>query len=90
MTLLINCLNNINKAIYGVIILLIHCFNKVNNFILGKTTPARLGPIENLTFREKYEAELILLSGVGVIILLFIFAFCIVGQMDPYTNGCLV
>jgi|GEM_PF-1647060 len=25
-----------------------------------------------------------------LIILLFIFAFCIVGQMDPYTNGCLV
>ncbi len=53
-----------------------------------KSSPVRLYPKQS--FREKYEAELILGAGAMVIILLFIFAFCIVGQMDPYNNGCLV
>ena len=39
---------------------------------------------------EKYEVEIIFAKGIILIILLFIFAFCIVGQMDPYNNGCLV
>lgn len=29
-------------------------------------------------------------AGAMVIILLFLFAFLVVGPMDPYTNGCLV
>ena len=57
------------------------------SFFEGKSSPVRLYPKQS--FREKYEAELILCAGAMVIILLFIFAFCIVGQMDPYTNGCL-
>lgn len=52
-----------------------------------KSSPVRLYPKQ---FREKYEAELILGAGAMVIILLFIFAFLVVGPMDPYTNGGLV
>lgn len=53
-----------------------------------KSSPVRLYPKQS--FREKYEAELILGAGAMVIILLFLFAFLVVGPMDPYTNGCLV
>lgn len=51
----------------------------------NKPTPVRLH--KKVSWREKYEVEIIFAKG---IILLFIFAFCIVGQMDPYNNGCLV
>ena len=53
-----------------------------------KSSPVRLYPKQS--FREKYEVEIIFAKGIILIILLFIFAFCIVGQMDPYNNGCLV
>lgn len=53
-----------------------------------KSSPVRLYPKQS--FREKYEAELILCSGAMGIILLFLFAFYVVGPMDPYYNGCLV
>lgn len=53
----------------------------------NKPTPVRL---HKKSWREKYEVEIIFAKGIILIILLFIFAFCIVGQMDPYTNGCLV
>lgn len=53
-----------------------------------KPTPARLH--KKQSFREKYEGELILAAGAGVIIVLFLFAFYVVGPMDPYTNGGLV
>ena len=53
----------------------------------NKPTPVRL---HKQSFREKYEAELILCAGAMVIILLFLFAFLVVGPMDPYTNGGLV
>lgn len=53
-----------------------------------KPTPARLH--KNSLLKKSTKGELILAAGAGVIILLFIFAFCIVGQMDPYNNGCLV
>lgn len=53
-----------------------------------KSSPVRLYPKQS--FREKYEAELILGAGAMVIILLFLFAFFVVGPMDPYTNGGLV
>lgn len=52
----------------------------------NKPTPARLH--KKVSWREKY--EVIFAKGIILIILLFLFAFCIVGQMDPYTNGCLV
>lgn len=52
----------------------------------GKSSPVRLYPKQS--FREKYEAELILCAGAMVII--FLFAFLVVGPMDPYTNGGLV
>lgn len=55
------------------------------SFFERTPTPARLH--KKLSWREKYEVELIFAAGIGVIILLFIFAFCVVGQMDPYTNG---
>lgn len=54
----------------------------------NKPTPARLH--KKVSWREKYEVEIIFAKGIILIILLFIFAFCIVGQMDSYTNGCLV
>lgn len=57
------------------------------SFFGGKSSPVRLYP---QSFREKYEAELILGAGAMVIILLFLFAFLVVGPMDPYTNGGLV
>lgn len=66
------------------IILSILSFIGVNH----KPTPARLH--KKVSWREKYEVEIIFAKGIFLIILLFIFAFCIVGQMDPYTNGCLV
>lgn len=49
-----------------------------------KSSPVRLYPKQS--FREKYE----LCAGAMVIILLFLFAFYVVGPMDPYTNGGLV
>lgn len=58
------------------------------SFFGGKSSPVRLYPKQS--FREKYEAELILCGGAMVIILLFLFAFLVVGRMDPYTNGGLV
>lgn len=59
------------------------------SFFGGKSSPVRLYPKQS--FREKYEAELILCAGAMVIILLlFLFAFLVVGPMDPYTNGGLV
>lgn len=58
------------------------------SFFGGKSSPVRSYPKQS--FREKYEAELILGAGAMVIILLFLFAFYVVGPMDPYTNGCLV
>lgn len=54
----------------------------------NKPTPVRLH--KKVSWREKYEAELILGAGAMVIILLFLFAFLVVGPMDPYTNGGLV
>lgn len=54
----------------------------------NKPTPVRLH--KKVSWREKYEAELILCAGAMVIILLFLFAFYVVGPMDPYTNGGLV
>ena len=54
----------------------------------NKPTPASLH--KKVSWREKYEAELILGAGAMVIILLFLFAFLVVGPMDPYTKGCLV
>lgn len=51
-------------------------------------TPVRLH--KKVSWREKYEAELILGAGAMGIILLFLFAFLVVGHMDPYTNGGLV
>ena len=54
----------------------------------NKPTPVRLH--KKVSWREKYEVEIIFAKGIIFIILLFIFAFCIVGQMDLYTNGCLV
>lgn len=58
------------------------------SFFRGKSSPVRSYPKQS--FREKYEAELILGAGAMVIILLFLFAFLVVGPMDPYTNGGLV
>lgn len=58
------------------------------SFFGGKSSPVRSYPKQS--FREKYEAELILGAGAMVIILLFLFAFLVVGPMDPYNNGCLV
>ena len=58
------------------------------SFFGDNSSPVRLYPKQS--FREKYEVEIIFAKGIILIILLFIFAFCIVGQMDPYTNGCLV
>ena len=46
-------------------------------------TPVRLH--KKVSWREKYEVEIIFAKGIILIILL-----CIVGQMDPYNNGCLV
>lgn len=66
------------------IILSILSFIGVNH----KPTPVRLH--KKVSWKEKYEVEIIFAKGIILIILLFIFAFCIVGQMDPYTNGCLV
>lgn len=54
---------------------------------LKKNKPADLYP--HKSFTEKYEAELILLAGACIILLVLIFAFFVVGQMDPYTNGVL-
>ena len=51
-------------------------------------TPARLH--KKVSWKEKYEVELIFAAGIGVIILLFLFAFLVVGQMDPYYNGGLI
>ena len=56
--------------------------------LFNKHTPARLH--KKVSWREKYEVEIIFAKGILLIILLFLFAFCIVGPMDPYTNGCLV
>lgn len=56
--------------------------------MIRKPTPARLEP--KVPFRKKYEIELLLLKGVVFMIAMFIFAFLVVGQMDPYTNGGLV
>lgn len=55
----------------------------------NKPTPVRLH--KKVSWREKYEVEIIAKGIILIIliILLFIFAFCIVGQMDPYNNGCL-
>ncbi|MCC7554356.1 MAG: hypothetical protein KO202_07715 [Methanobacteriaceae archaeon] len=39
------------------------------------------------SFTEKFEGELILLFGFSVILLLFIFAFIVVGQMDIFWNS---
>lgn len=47
----------------------------------NKPTPVRLH--KKVSWREKYEVEIIFAKGIILIILLFIFAFCIVGQMDP-------
>lgn len=57
------------------------------SFFGGKSSPVRLYPKQSF---RKYEAELILGAGAMVIILLFLFAFLVVGPMDPYTNGGLV
>ena len=54
----------------------------------NKPTPVRLH--KKVSWREKYEVEIIFAKGIILIILLFLFAFFVVGQMDPYTNGCLV
>lgn len=54
----------------------------------NKPTPARLH--KKVSWREKYEVEIIFAKGIFLIILLFIFAFLVVGPRDPYTNGCLV
>lgn len=54
----------------------------------NKPTPARLH--KKVSWREKYEVEIIFAKGILLIILLFLFAFLVVGPMDPYTNGCLV
>lgn len=54
----------------------------------NKPTPVRLH--KKSVLERKYEVEIIFAKGILLIILLFIFAFCIVGQMDPYTNGGLV
>ena len=54
----------------------------------NKPTPARLH--KKVSWREKYEVEIIFAKGILLIILLFLFAFYVVGPMDPYTNGCLV
>lgn len=50
------------------------------SFFGGKSSPVRLYPKQS--FREKYEAELILGAGAMVIILLFLFAFLVVGPME--------
>lgn len=62
--------------------------NPFTPFFGGKSSPVRLYPKQS--FREKYEAELILCAGAMVIILLFLFAFLVVGPMNPYTNGGLI
>ena len=81
--------NNLNKAFYGATICFMFLYNKINS--LGNNNePARLNKIEELSWREKYEVELIFAMGIGVIVLLFLFAFLVVGQMDPYYNGGLV
>lgn len=54
----------------------------------NKPTPARLH--KKVSWREKYEVEIIFAKGIILIILLFLFAFYVVGPMDPYNNGCLV
>lgn len=54
----------------------------------NKPTPVRLH--KKGSWREKYEVEIIFAKGIILIILLFLFAFYVVGPMDPYTNGCLV
>lgn len=54
----------------------------------NKPTPARLH--KKVSWREKYEVEIIFAKGIILIILLFLFAFLVVGPMDPYTNGGLV
>ena len=51
-------------------------------------TPARLH--KKVSWREKYEVEIIFAKGILLIILLFIFAFLVVGPMDPYYNGGLI
>ena len=85
MNLLTTCFNNLNKAVYGVAVFFMYCFNMINNFISRNTPPARLG--KQPSFKEQYEVELIFLAGICVIVGLFLFAFFVVGQMDPYTNG---
>lgn len=54
----------------------------------NKPTPARLH--KKVSWKEKYEVEIIFAKGIILIILLFLFAFYVVGPMDPYTNGGLV
>lgn len=54
----------------------------------NKPTPVRLH--KKVSWREKYEVEIIFAKGIILIILLFLFAFFVVGPMDPYTNGGLV
>lgn len=54
----------------------------------NKPTPVRLH--KKVSWREKYEVEIIFAKGIILIILLFLFAFLVVGPMDPYTNGGLV
>lgn len=53
-----------------------------------KHTPVRLYKKES--WRERHEPDLILLGGALVVILMFLFAFCFVGQMDPYYNGVMM
>lgn len=54
----------------------------------NKPTPVRLH--KKVSWREKYEVEIIFAKGIILIIVLFLFAFLVVGPMDPYTNGGLV
>lgn len=58
------------------------------SFFGGKIISCKI--VSETIFQGEYEAELILGAGAMVIILLFLFAFLVVGPMDPYTNGCLV
>ena len=58
------------------------------SLILVKKTPVRLE--RKLPFKEKYEVELLVMKGVIFMTILVLFAFLVVGRMDPYYNGGLV
>lgn len=81
-----NPIHNLNKIFYGIAICSMFCFNKINHIINTRDTPVRLEKVEDVSWREKYEVELIFAAGIGLIIILFLIAFSI-GASNPTIKG---